>query len=458
MMTTQAERAAVKMEEHARAMPGVHTVRRPVVDDGDGRLGADEDVFDLTYVRNRPGDGGRRGAAPGGPSTSLVDPGTSVPIVVIPGGPGLASVLMYARFRKTAVKRGLDVVMMDHRGTGLSRVRPNGTLLPREAMRSRFVVDDLAAVLDAEGIERAVVVGSSYGTYVAQAFAAVHPDRVAGLVLDSPMLEVSPTVAHPEAHPAAHPAGQPAAPSDKETVARYAVEVLDAPKFRSLVEEGAIAGDAAGEPIPVDELGEHARILHEFAGPEVLDAYYNQLRLGKARRAREFLSSLGGKDFESDRPTVFAVDLVNEIAFRELGYGVVPDSPFVTATRFREAAAGYSPFAGPDVDIAAALPEYPGPIAVVSGRRDLRTPRPVAEVIVTRAQHGVLVDVPDHGHSALDTHQNVLLAVAEAVVAGRTDELAWNPGRWAGIPRSGTGNHLMGKVFRAALAWDRLTS
>lgn len=447
MMTTPAERAAVKMEEHARAMPGVHTVRRPVVDDGVGRLSADEDVFDLTYVRNR--------ATASGP---LVDPGTSVPIVVVPGGPGLASVLMYARFREAAVKRGLDVVMMDHRGTGLSRVRPDGTLLPREAMRSRFVVDDLAAILDAEGIDRAVVVGSSYGTYVAQAFAAVHPDRVAGLVLDSPMLEVSPTAAQPAAQSAAQSAAQPAAPSDRETVARYAAAVLDTPKFRSLVEDGPIAGASAGTPIPEAELGEHSRILHEFAGPEVLDAYLNQLRLGKARRTREFLTSLGGKDFESDRPMVFAVDLVNEIAYRELGYGVVPDSPFSAADRFREAAAGYSPFEGPDVDIAAALPEYPGPIAVVSGRRDLRTPRPVAEAIVEQAQHGVLVDVPDHGHSALDAHQSVLLAVAEAVVAGRTDELAWNPGRWAGIPRSGTGNHLMGKVFRAALAWDRLTS
>jgi pimeloyl-ACP methyl ester carboxylesterase len=42
---------------------------------------------------------------------------------------------------------------------------------------------DLAAELDARGIERAVVGGVSLGGYVALAFARRHPDRVAGMVL-----------------------------------------------------------------------------------------------------------------------------------------------------------------------------------------------------------------------------------------------------------------------------------
>ncbi|MGX6447186.1 alpha/beta fold hydrolase, partial [Patulibacter sp. S7RM1-6] len=47
------------------------------------------------------------------------------------------------------------------------------------------VVADLEAVRQASGYARLVVVGVSYGTYTAQRYAAAHPDRVSGLVLDS---------------------------------------------------------------------------------------------------------------------------------------------------------------------------------------------------------------------------------------------------------------------------------
>ncbi|GAA1069025.1 alpha/beta fold hydrolase [Kitasatospora nipponensis] len=44
-------------------------------------------------------------------------------------------------------------------------------------------VDDLARLLDAAGLERAVVGGLSMGGYLALAFARRHPDRLAGLLL-----------------------------------------------------------------------------------------------------------------------------------------------------------------------------------------------------------------------------------------------------------------------------------
>lgn len=47
----------------------------------------------------------------------------------------------------------------------------------------RAVTDGLAALLDAEGVRRAHVVGGSFGGVVAQAFARAHPERVASLVL-----------------------------------------------------------------------------------------------------------------------------------------------------------------------------------------------------------------------------------------------------------------------------------
>jgi pimeloyl-ACP methyl ester carboxylesterase len=47
----------------------------------------------------------------------------------------------------------------------------------------RALTDGLMALLDAEGVRRAHVVGGSFGGAMAQAFARAHPERVASLVL-----------------------------------------------------------------------------------------------------------------------------------------------------------------------------------------------------------------------------------------------------------------------------------
>jgi pimeloyl-ACP methyl ester carboxylesterase len=49
-------------------------------------------------------------------------------------------------------------------------------------------VDDLRGVLDALGIERATVIGGSFGAKVALGFAVTHPERVERLVLCPPVL------------------------------------------------------------------------------------------------------------------------------------------------------------------------------------------------------------------------------------------------------------------------------
>lgn len=68
------------------------------------------------------------------------------------------------------------LVKFDKRGTGLSD-RSLGTGTPEAR------IDDARAVLDAEGIERAVLLGHSEGGTLAALFAALHPDRVAKLIL-----------------------------------------------------------------------------------------------------------------------------------------------------------------------------------------------------------------------------------------------------------------------------------
>lgn len=70
------------------------------------------------------------------------------------------------------------LICFDKRGTGLSdRVRPDD--LPDLETRS----DDVRAVLDAVGSERAVIFGVSEGGPLAASFAATRPERTAGLIM-----------------------------------------------------------------------------------------------------------------------------------------------------------------------------------------------------------------------------------------------------------------------------------
>ncbi|MHB8147804.1 MAG: alpha/beta fold hydrolase [Vulcanimicrobiaceae bacterium] len=68
------------------------------------------------------------------------------------------------------------IVAIDLRGTGASSVPPGPYLM--ETMAA-----DVAAVLDALGIERAMLVGHSLGGYVALAFARMYAERVERLAL-----------------------------------------------------------------------------------------------------------------------------------------------------------------------------------------------------------------------------------------------------------------------------------
>jgi pimeloyl-ACP methyl ester carboxylesterase/DNA-binding CsgD family transcriptional regulator len=87
------------------------------------------------------------------------------------------------------------VTLFDKRGTGLSdRVR----LMPTTEER----MDDLRAVMDAGGCERAAVVGISEGAPLAISFAAAHPERVTALILYGPLPKATRTDDYPWAQPA----------------------------------------------------------------------------------------------------------------------------------------------------------------------------------------------------------------------------------------------------------------
>lgn len=72
--------------------------------------------------------------------------------------------------------RSYRVLTFDHRGFGRSRCAP-------EELRTDWFADDLLAILDAEGIERAALVCQSMGGWTGLRAALEAPERVACLVL-----------------------------------------------------------------------------------------------------------------------------------------------------------------------------------------------------------------------------------------------------------------------------------
>ncbi len=83
----------------------------------------------------------------------------------------------------TTLARDATLIRLDLRGHGSSETRgPIGLQL---------WCDDLAAVLDAEGVQRAVLVGHSLGAQVALRFAARWPERSASLVLIDPVFRAA---------------------------------------------------------------------------------------------------------------------------------------------------------------------------------------------------------------------------------------------------------------------------
>ncbi len=83
----------------------------------------------------------------------------------------------YYTLANPVAQAGIEVIMYDLRGHGLSERPPTG-------YRVGDSVADLAALLDALGIDGPVhLVGNSYGGIVALGFAVAYPHRVASMVL-----------------------------------------------------------------------------------------------------------------------------------------------------------------------------------------------------------------------------------------------------------------------------------
>jgi pimeloyl-ACP methyl ester carboxylesterase len=143
-----------------------------------------------------------RVVAPSNPSATAV--------LALAGGPGQSALPLTADFAKLLAPAlaTRDLLVYDQRGTGASGAIScslRGASLTRAgtrcadqlgARRGLFTtaasVEDIEALRAESGYEKLVIYGVSYGTKLALDYAARHPDRVAGLVLDSVVLPQGP--------------------------------------------------------------------------------------------------------------------------------------------------------------------------------------------------------------------------------------------------------------------------
>jgi proline iminopeptidase len=363
-----------RAHEKLAALPGVRAVRRPI------RPGDDQE-FDLFYVRT-----GRKSA---------------YPLVVIPGGPGAASIALYRGFRRRAAAEGLDVIMIEHRGVGMSHHDDGGADLPLEAMTIDQVVDDVAAVLDDAHVDKAVIYGTSYGTYVVAAVGVRHPDRVHRMILDSPVLSAHDIDAVREATRRLLWDGDVPETADL------------ASKVRQLVDQDMLSSEAT----------QLAAAVYGFAGPAVLRRQLDLLLAG--RRGLWSVLGRGARFlFERKAPYRHEPDLVGRIGYRELNYGAVPDGkPLDPAIAFREFATDTTEFEAEPFDLVDEMPKFTWPTVVISGGRDLITPPAVARRIASLIPGAVLVNLATAGHSVVDLRGRAALDIIKATYDGTSSGL-----------------------------------
>ena len=96
-------------------------------------------------------------------------------LVVLHGGPGVD----HSAYREMGhrLRDEFHVVYLDHRGNGRS---DRGT--PADWTLSSWAAD-VHAFIDALGLDRPLVLGHSFGGYVAQAYASAYPGHAGGMIL-----------------------------------------------------------------------------------------------------------------------------------------------------------------------------------------------------------------------------------------------------------------------------------
>ena len=110
-----------------------------------------------------------------GTNLFYAEEGTGMPCLLLHGGPGLDHHEFVPWLSPLATSARL--IYLDHRGNGLSqRVSP-------EQFTTDTVVEDVEALRQALGFEQIVVLGHSFGGFIALSYALAYPSAVSRLII-----------------------------------------------------------------------------------------------------------------------------------------------------------------------------------------------------------------------------------------------------------------------------------
>ena len=359
------------------SMKDVHTVEVPVFP---GREGGP--TFPLAYT-----DLGAQDARP--------------TLVVIPGGPGFASVAPYAFYRPRIARAGFRVVMIEHRGVGLSRHDARGESLPVEATRVEYAVRDVVAVLDLLGVDKAWLHGTSYGGYLAQAIGVEAPQRVAGMFLDTATFSSKD--------------GEVQREHNRKLFLRG--ESSQTARIAGLVRSLLASGDATDE-----ELTEVVPPVYEVLGARATEKLLEPVAAGR-RTELEYPHRQLRKELDDEGdPFGFDFSLAGAIWYRELVPQTVDGGPFDTARPFADRAHAFPSFEGEPYDLRGALPGFYWPVVLFSGGRDTREPASIHQEMASLLPHCLHVVFPDTAHDLLRFRTKAVLAIEAATVRSGLEE------------------------------------
>lgn len=103
-----------------------------------------------------------------------------LPAVYLHGGPGSGSAAGARRYFDPEV---WNVLLFDQRGAGRSQPLASEPAADLRVNTTRHLIADLERLRSLHGAKSWVVLGTSWGATLAQAYAHVHPERVSGIVL-----------------------------------------------------------------------------------------------------------------------------------------------------------------------------------------------------------------------------------------------------------------------------------
>lgn len=416
----------------------------------------DPRLFPLRYARVNPKRLGRAAERARQEAAPLETP----TVLVIPDGPGAASVMPYDLLRRSLAAKGLDVIMVEHRGVGLSRLDGEGHDLPPHAMDIREVIEDLVAVLDHAQVAQTVVYGCGYGAVLALGLASQHPDRVASLVLDSPY----------------------SSPGDEAIGQRLLRELYwDGTDSRTDTIAAALRELDRRAVIDARRAGPVILAVHENGGIDDVRELVDLLAVGRGQLTWASLWQALTQDWVQSTRYINEPDLVAPLARAALGMGAHADGgpldPLVLSGEGSgrggrdPGPAGSEPARLPAGDSRAAIPttesaegfdlepllgRITAPTLVLVGERDLVTPPEVARRIAEAIPGAQLIEVSGTGHGLLDTHSQLAQIAMLWSAAGAQSALVERAEALQDLPPTPTA-WALSRGLRLALAAERFS-